>query len=193
MKNKYLITIMSLVIFSCAGSKTELVSTTLVDGAVDNAINCLSEAPEWVMAPGRNAVVGSGESIDFTMSKQLAVANAIEQIGQKINTAVDASLDQKAANANANFVRVTKTELNLKVEELVNSFEATTFFLCPKVIGGTQGYQQFAFVEFNVTDFKAGILAETKRLREENKEDEFTNLLNSFDSDLDSVLEEATS
>tara|TARA_Y100000748_G_scaffold298335_1_gene293468 strand:+ start:852 stop:1433 length:582 start_codon:yes stop_codon:yes gene_type:complete len=193
MKNKYLLTVVSIMIFSCASSNNELVSTTLVDGAVDNATNCLREAPEWVMAPGRNAVVGSGESTDFTMSKQLAVANAIEQIGQKINTAVDASLNQKAANSNDNFVRVTKTELNLKVDELVNSFEATTFFLCPKVINGSQGYQQFAFVEFNVADFKDGILAETKRLREENKEDEFTNLLNSFDSDLDSVLEEATS
>ena len=192
MKNKYLMTLMSFMIFSCASSNTELVSTTLVDGAVDNATNCLREAPEWVMAPGRNAVVGIGESIDLTMSRQLAVANAIEQIGQKINTAVDASLDQKAANANANFVRVTKTTLNLKVSELVNSFEATTFFLCPKVIGTAQGYQQFSFVEFNVADFKAGILAETKRLREENKEDEFTKLLDSFESDLDGVLDNAT-
>ena len=65
--------------------------------------------------------------------------------------------------------------------------------LCPKVIGGIQGYQQFAKVEFDVAAFKEGILAETKRLREENKEDEFTKLLNSFDSDLDSVLEDATS
>lgn len=193
MKNKYLLTMMSFIIFSCASSNNELVSTTLVDGAVDNATNCLKEAPQWVMAPGKNAIVGSGESTDFTFSKELALANALQQIGQKINTAVDASLDQKAANSNANFVRVTKTQLNLKVSEVVNSFEATTFFLCPKVIGGTQGYQHFAFVEFNVADFKAGVLAETKRLREENKEDEFTKLLDSFDSDLDSVLDEATS
>ena len=191
MNNKYIqyTSAFALLFLIACGTSSKLVSTTLVDGAVDNAKNCLKDSPKWVMTPGSNNAVGIGKSTDLSFSRTKARADAYEQLASKIDTKVQAQLDLLIADQKGEFGRAAKQAISATVSTTINLFDVKQYYLCPQMIGGKEGYQSFALINLDAKEMIARLGATTDRLRAEAKEDEFKSLLDSFGSGLDTVFD----
>jgi hypothetical protein len=191
MNNKYIqyTSAFALLFLIACGTSSKLVSTTLVDGAVDNAKNCLKDSPKWVMTPGSNNAVGIGKSTDLSFSRTKARTDAVAQLAAKIDTKVQAQLDQLIADQGSEFARATKQAISATVSTTINLFDIKQYYLCPEMIGGKEGYQSFALLNLDAEKMIARLGAATDKLRAETKEDGFKSLLDSFDSRLDTVFD----
>ena len=188
MNNKY-IAIITLVFLVACGTSSKLVSTQLVDGAVDNTKNCVKDSPKWVMTPGNNNAVGIGKSTDLSFSRTKARADAYEQLASKIDTKVQSQLDLLIADQGSEFARAAKQAISTTVKTTINLFDVKQYYLCPEMIGGKEGYQSFALINLDSEEMIARLTATTDKLRAEAKEDDFKSLLDSFGSGLDTVFD----
>jgi hypothetical protein len=141
------------------------------------------------MTPGKNNVVGIAKSTDLSFSRTKARTDATVQLAAKINTQLQAQLDQLIVDQGSEFARATKQAISESVKETVNLFDAKQYYLCPEMIGSKEGYQSFALLNLDVEKMKARLRGELDNLRAEAKEDEFSKLLDSFDTGLDSAFE----
>ena len=186
MNYKYITIFTVLTLIACSSS-SDLVSTKLVSGAVDNATNCVKDGPAWLMTPSADTAVGIGNSTDLSFSRTLARTDASAQLAAKIDLKLQDQLNQIIVNQNSEFARSTKQAISATVSSTINLFDVKQYYLCPRMIGGKEGYESFAYLKLDAEKMKARLSAEIATLRADTKEDEFKSLLDSFGSGLDAL------
>jgi hypothetical protein len=63
------------------------------------------------------------------------------------------------------------------------------YYLCPKMVGGVEGYQSFALVSVDLKDAVAAVKAELNRQKEVTSSASLDNFLDGVNDQLDSAFE----
>ena len=181
--------LIALFIVAC-GSNSSGVSTKLVqDASQDNAKNCLVDAPKWFSNPGSNEAVGTGESRDLAFSRTKAETDARTKLANSINVQVNNVINAvERENATA-FAREVTQVTETVVSELIQGMSIDKYYLCPKMVGGVEGYQSFALVSVDLKDAVAAVKAELNRQKEASSSASLDNFLDGVNDQLDSAFE----
>ena len=181
--------LLTLFIIAC-GANSSGVSTKLVqDASQDNAKNCLVDAPKWFSNPGANEAVGTGESRDLAFSRTKAETDARAKLANSINVQVNNVINAvERENATA-FAREVTQVTETVVSELIQGMSIDKYYLCPKMVGGVEGYQSFALISVDLKDAVASVKAELNRQKEASSSASLDNFLDGVNDQLDSAFE----
>jgi len=180
-----------LVLFVVAcGASSSGVSTKLVqDASQDNAKNCLADAPKWFSNPGNNEAVGTGESRDLAFSRTKAETDARIKLANSINVQVNNVINAVERENGTAFAREVSQVTETVVSELIQGMTIDKYYLCPKMVGGVQGYQSFALVAVDLKDAVTAVKAELARKKEASNNSSLDNFLDGVSDQLDSAFE----
>jgi len=187
---KYLNYVLIALFIVACGSNSSGVSTKLVqDASQDNAKNCLVDAPKWVSNPGKNQAVGISESRDLSFSRTKAETDARTKLANSINVQVNNVINAVERENSTAFAREVSQVTETVVSELIQGMTIEKYYLCPKMVGGVEGYQSFALLSVDLKDAISSVKEELNRQKEASSSPSLDNFLDGVNDQLDSAFE----
>ena len=188
---KYLSYVLIALFIVACGSNSSGVSTKLVqDASQDNAKNCLADAPNWFSDPDiPREAIGIGESRDLAFSRTKAETDGRIKLANGINVRIQNAINAAVAENTAGFARQVSQATETTVNEIVQGMLVDKYYLCPKMVGGVEGYQSFALVTVDLEDAVARVRQELDRQRELSNTEGLDNFLDDVSDRLESAFE----
>jgi len=188
MNYKY-ITIFTILFLIACSSNSNGVSTKLVQaGSQDNAENCLSDAPKWFSDPKSGEAIGVGESRDLAFSRTKAETDASIKLGAQINRKVNNLINSVAGENNAGIAKQISQGTEIVVSTTVQGMGVDKYYLCPKMVGGTEGYQSFALMSVDIEEAIERLREEFNRQKQASNNTDLNNFLDDISDQLDTTF-----
>ena len=176
-------------IVSCSANSSGVSTKLVQDASQDNAKNCLKDAPKWFSNPRDDQAVGTGESRDLALSRTKAETDARIKLANTINVRVVNVITATAGENTAAFGRQVSQATETTVNTLVQGMTIDKYYLCPKMVGGIEGYQSFALLTVDIEDAISRIREELSRQKDSSDDADFGSFLDDVSEKLDSAFE----